>query len=276
MGLFINKKQHPDVYKTHGAIIEPNQVEYCINTFTEFVKEQKASNKSMNTAIDTISSTQNKHYSQQKRQLDELEHRIYELKTFHREHERVEKQIVTWLQKLESKQESLQKIMQNDQQDKKELFAQIENLTRSQQEVISQIDDLGKTKVIINQRLEMLSNFRDEVMDQFQLVNASNEQMLNKMDEQTNIQNEIAGKITNIEETQLEVIHRVDGQEGIIEKIIHQIDNVRFILFERTSFLEEKIEYLYEQAVAYIQKIKNSITQTTTLEDSEQEEKRDA
>ncbi len=266
MGLFMNKKQHPNIYKNLGALIEPNQVEYCINAFTEFVKEQKASNKSLNKAIDGVSSTQDKFHLQQKRQWQEMEQRIYELRILHKEHEKLEKQVMTWLQRLENKQSNLQTLIQNEQKDKKELLMQVQNLTNAQEEVISELNELVEAKEILKLRFELLASFKDEVMDQFQLVNAANEQMLSKMDEQTALHHQISDKITNLEETQKVVIDRVDGQEGIIEKVIHQIDNVRFILFERTNYLEDKIEKVYQQAVGYIQKVKNHIIQPSSNE----------
>lgn len=266
MGLFINKKQHPEVYKNKGALIEPNQVEYCINAFTEFVKEQKASNKNLKKAINGISNNQEKYRLQQNRQWKELEHRVLELKRLHHEHEKVEKQFMLWLQRLENKQDGLQVMIQNDQQQNKEVLAQIQNLSKSQQEVFNQLSQLDEAKVLINQQLELLASFRDEVIDQIQLVNSSNEQILNKIDDQTILQQEVADKITKLEETQQKVINRVDGQEGIIDKIVHQIDHVRFILFERTNFLEERMEKLYLQAVSYFQKVKNTIKQPATVE----------
>jgi len=278
VGLFINKKQHPDVYKNLGALIEPNQVEYCINAFTEFVKDQKKSNKTINKAIDGLSYSQEKYQLQQNLQWRELEQRIFELKRLHKEHENVEQQVMAWLQKLDSKQTSMQALIENEQQDKKEMTMQVEALAKSQQEIFTQLNEINEAKRLLNERLEFLASMKDEVMGQFELVNASNDQILNKINEQTELQHQIADKMTTIEETQQEVIDRVDGQEGIIDKIIHQIDHVRFVLFERTNYLEEKMEKVYQQAVNYIQKVKSNVIQPSTLEimNSEEEDRKEA
>jgi len=165
VGLFINKKQHPDVYKNRSALIEPNQVEYCINAFTEFVKDQKESNKSLNKAIDGLSSTQEKYQMNQNRQWKELEHRIFELKRLHQEHEKVELQVISWLRKLDIKQTNLQTMIESEQKDKKEITSQIQHLTTSQQEVLNQLNEIGEAKKLISQRLELLASMKDEVMD---------------------------------------------------------------------------------------------------------------
>ncbi|RKJ30791.1 hypothetical protein D7X33_41075, partial [Butyricicoccus sp. 1XD8-22] len=107
----------------------------------------------------------------------------------------------------------------------------------------------------------------------------SNDRVIQKIDEQSEIYQQIANKIDNIEDTQKEVMNRVDGQEGITQKIIHQIDNIRFILFERTNYLEEKVEKIYQQAVEYFQKVKTGITQPADYvltKKSEEIEDRDA
>lgn len=276
MGLFINKKQHPDVFKNKGALIEPNQVEYCINEFTEFVKEQKASNKLIHKSIEGINTTQDKYHTQQKRQWREIEHQFYELSVLHKEHEKIEKQIVEWLKKLENKQANLEDLIKNDQRDKVELKLHVQNLADSQVEVLKELNALVDAKEEIQQKLDFLASLKDDVIGQFETVNVVSEKILNKMDEQTELQQQIADKITTIEETQQEVINRVDGQEGIIDKIVHQIDHVRFVLFERTDYLEEKMEKVYDQVVNYIQKIKNNINQPATIEaGSNENEKRE-
>ena len=277
MGLFINKKQHPDVFKNKGALIEPNQVEYCINAFTEFVKEQKASNNSISKAIDKVHINQDKFHLHQNRKMSGMEDRIFELRNLHREHEKLEKQILSWLQRLENKQSNLLTLIQNEQRDKKELTAQLQTISNTQVEVLNELNELVKAKEGIQERLEIISSIKDEIMSQFQLVNSTNEQILNKIDEQTVHQHQVADKLTKLEDTQQEVLTRVDGQEGIIDKIIHQIDHVRFVLFERTNYLEEKMEKVYEQAVNYISKIKNNVIPTSTIDVSkgEVEEKKD-
>ncbi|CAM5194282.1 putative protein OS=Ureibacillus acetophenoni OX=614649 GN=SAMN05877842_10643 PE=4 SV=1 [Ureibacillus acetophenoni] len=167
MGLFINKKQHPEVYKNKGALIEPNQVEYCINAFTEFVKDQKASNKNIKKAIEDINKNQDKYQLQQNRQWRELEHRVLELKRLHQQHEKVEKQFVSWLQRLENKQDGLQEMIQVDQQQNKEVLTQLQNLSTSQRELFNQLSRLDEAKMLINQQLELITSFRNEVIDQY-------------------------------------------------------------------------------------------------------------
>ena len=52
--------------------------------------------------------------------------------------------------------------------------------------------------------------------------------------------------INNMEETQNKLANRVESQEGLMEKVLRQIDHLRSILYERTNFLDEKIEKAYE------------------------------
>ena len=80
---------------------------------------------------------------------------------------------------------------------------------------------------------------------------------MNKVNEQNQFRQIINEQFNNLEDGQKELTIRVDNQEGLMEKILRQIDHVRTSLFERTSFLEEKMEKIYHASIASFQKIKN-------------------
>lgn len=96
-------------------------------------------------------------------------------------------------------------------------------------------------------------------MKRIEQVAFMNEQMKEKLDEQYQLNDQMVSQVSYIEESQKDVLNRVDCNEGLMEKIIRQIDHLRTILFERSNFIEEKIEKVYQNSSDYIEKLKNGI-----------------
>lgn len=119
MGLFINESQHPTVFKNTGELNAVNQVECRSDYLSELVKEQQASNKSFHVAINGLRNAQNNFDRRQWRQWNEIKGRLSELKEINAQHEKMEHQVIDWLEKLENQNKKLQMIMMNEQRGKK-------------------------------------------------------------------------------------------------------------------------------------------------------------
>lgn len=59
-------------------------------------------------------------------------------------------------------------------------------------------------------------------------------------------------QIENKETIQEELLTRMKQQEALMEKVLRKIANFRSILFERTSFLTDKIEDNYHLTTTFI------------------------
>lgn len=246
MGLFINDGQHPDVFKTNGKLVEPNQAEFTSNYLTELIKEQQTSNLSVQRAIHVLKNSQNIASRQQARQWQQVDKRLNELSLLNTQHEQLERQVIDWLEKLDARNSQLQKMVNTEQQDKRLIMNQVKHVKESHGEIINQLKGFGVTNKEIISQLDDFNEVNETVMQQLEEVTTTNKEIIEKIDEQHALQEVVAEQISTIEETQKDLVDRVDKQEGLVDKVLRQIDQVRFILYERTNFLEEKIEKAYE------------------------------
>lgn len=257
MGLFINDSQHPEVFKNNGQLKASNQEEFRSNFLSEFLESQEATNQSFLEGIVRLNESQQRFANQHTTSWNEINKRLQYLKEINVQHELVEKQIQIGLQKLEQQNEKLQVLITEEQLGKKQLMDHIEQLDETQSDIKIQLDISEETNGVIVQKLDDLSLMNLDVLYNMEQVSAFNNEAALMMDEQSQFHQTISRQINNMEEAQKELTSRVDHQEGLMEKIMRQVDHVRLSLFERTNFLEEKMEKLYQASKASFQKIKN-------------------
>lgn len=265
MGLFINENEHPGLFRQTTLPTQPNQIEYRRDAMADFMEEQIASNKNIHRAIDILNNSQNKITQQQIRRWKEIEERLIELKFLTSRHEKLEHDVIDWLEKLENQNFELHGLIKSEQQDKQILLNKVQSVDTSHENLVKQFQQFELSKDEIVKRLDQFDDMKNEVILRLEQLGTVNEEMLQKMDQQHELHHHMAEQMTVIEETQQEVLNRVDHQEGFMEKMIHQIDHVRFILFERTNSLEEKIEKVYQQTISFIQKFKSDSNKQPTF-----------
>ncbi len=257
MGLFINEYQNPGVFKNTAEIKAPNQTEYRCNHLSEFILDQNTANEAFLRAIKGLRKSQYHYGHQQITQSYEMNAKLQELKELNIKHELVEKQVYNWLEKLEQQNHTIQLLIKDEQLGKNDLTVQIEKLDDTQNAIMSRLEHAEVTQVCIVNKLEDLSLENKEVLSHIEKVDIFNDEIMNKVNEQNQFRQIINEQFNNLEDGQKELTNRVDNQEGLMEKILRQIDHVRTSLFERTSFLEEKMEKIYHASIASYQKIKN-------------------
>lgn len=227
MGLFINTDKHPDILKNNGHIVEQNQSFFKRDHLSELLKEQQKTNEMLNQSFSELKDLFEKQESKQTSHWKYIQKGISEQKKVNVQHERVENHVLTWLKELDAKDSKLQVTLENDLLLKQELMNTMETLSHSNLEVVTELDKVG------------LAN---EVLDL-------------KVNEQLDLQKQIAQQIAKQEDTQNVVLSRLDDQEALTEKILRQIDHFRAILFERTSYLAEKIDTGYNYTTSYFSKL---------------------
>lgn len=315
MGLYINNREHPGVFRNTNHLVEPNQVEFLRDSITDFIEEQLDSNQSLKQAFKVLSDTQNRLSQQQSRRWQDIEERLVELKYLTSRHEQLEHDVIDWLEKLDTQNTTLHSMMDHEQLEKKKLvqtvketkaayekviqqlehdvinrFGQLENqntalyemakqeqherqclmgkvekIELAHEELMEQLGQFETTKEEIVNRLDQFTEYKQEVVQRLEQISTVNEEVLTGIDKQHERQEELVNQLSKIEENQQEVLTRVDNQEGFMERLVHQIDSVRFSLFERTNFLEEKIEKVYQYFLNSIHKVKNSPNKQVTL-----------
>ena len=238
MGLFINKNEHPDVFKNNKNIQTPNQGLVRHNYFAEIIQEQQKNNMNLEKSISELKP----HYEQleelQTKQWNHVKNQINSLIVSNREREIFEKGMIQRLNTIDAN-ESLEK-----------------------QSLLDQMISLNKTYTDLAKRLEKSESDNQALTTQ-----------LNKLIEQ---QNEVAHGLLQQEEFQHGVLDRLDTQEALMERISHQLNNLRSIIFERASYITTKLEDSYKLTSDYIYKLLNGsdrVKSYTTTVNHKKEEK---
>lgn len=228
MGLFMNDQQHPGLFKNSGRLVDNNQEEYRSDYFSEVIREQQTANQLIQRTIQALKNAQNRSNQRQIQDWKTVDKQLGELKELHSQHEQIEKQVMDWLQKLEARHTELHVTVTDEQ--------------LGIQNIIDQINTIRQSQVALEQQLQQITGTNDDVVNQLQQMGKTNEQLVEKLNAQHTIQQTIVNQISNIEASQTELAHRVDSQEGLMDKGLRQLDHLRSILYERTHYLEDKIE----------------------------------
>ncbi|RYG73343.1 hypothetical protein EU245_06535 [Lentibacillus lipolyticus] len=237
MGLFINKYDHPNVYKNDGEILEPNQDYYHKDTFSDMIQEQKKINKALSDAFHELKTAHQQQNRLATSKWQEIATQLKAIQDREQGQETFERQAMEWLQTLDQNNQKLAEMMQQDDAQSQEAAAQMESLKQSNQ--------------LIAERLEGYEAFNQELSQQLKDLAELNEQMNDRLSEQDN--------------TQANVLERLESQEALMEKVNRQISHFRSILFERSSYLAEKIEKNYNLTSSYFYKLMKGSDQPLTL-----------
>ncbi|MEH7417576.1 hypothetical protein V7266_20115 [Neobacillus drentensis] len=237
MGLFINKKEHPNLFKNNSQLKVSNQVESRQDFLTELMKEQQKANTALNLALADLQTryqqqtdAQNTHWKQVDYQLSDLKNNTFRQQKF-------ENEIVTHLHSLHEKNVHLEEI--------------IEKETQVRESLSGQINQISKTCDSIADRLE--KNEENQL------------QLTQQMHEQLEMQRQAAEKLTKQEEIHGGMLERLDHQDAILDKLARQMNHIRSILFERTNYLAGKIEEGYKLTSSYVYKLMTGSEQPLTF-----------
>lgn len=111
------------------------------------------------------------------------------------------------------------------------------------------------TLVEVNQKLHQdlaRSNSSDQMyLSQLEQVSLANKEILNYLAEQRN--------------TQENVLKRLENQEALTEKILRQMNNLRSVIFERTTFLVEKVDDGFKLTSSYLYQLLTGTDQSFML-----------
>lgn len=227
MGLFINNRKHPDVFKNKQEIKAHNQSYTRKNFVTELVSEQQLFNEALKRSLADLklrSMAQEKWHADQWHRVD---NQLNDLWKSSQDHQNMENQIMESLRTINDKNAHLQTTLEGE--------------TLFKQEMIDQAQHLNETLSDITSRLEQQEE--------------ANQQLSRQLNEQLELQKETVEKMNNQGTFQEDVLKRLDNQEALTEKISRQVNHIRSILFERTNYLAAKIEDGYKVTSSYIYKL---------------------
>ena len=274
MGLFMNDGKHARVFINKGPLLDNNQAEFLSDYLAEFVREQQAANVLLHRTIRVLKQNQTNVTVRQLNKWKAVDRQLGELKNLNGQHEQAEQRVLDWLERLEAQNRDLHLTMTDEQQEIKKLLDQMEqigtsyteleqqlgHITGSYGEVTARLDQQATVNEEIVDRLDQYQELSQEIarqLDQFTLITdgmvkrleelwGSKEEVMDKMDEHHALQHTMTHQISAIEETQKELADQLEGQEGGMDKLLRQVNHLRSVLYERTNFLEGKIEKVYE------------------------------
>jgi hypothetical protein len=243
MGLFVNKSLHPTVFENDKEIEESNQKNFKIDPLAEWIEEQKTTTSTIEDSLIALDKSLGRARNNQKNKWESVDQQLHGLTEHYNHHEDFEIKVLESLKGLEEKNEGLRGMLKTEEMLSKKFIAQINMITSMNTDLASQLE-------------------------KSQLASAT---LSAKLDDQINRQNNLSDQYTKQEEVQYEVLKRLDIQEGLTEKVLRQLGHLRSIVFERSSYLAEKIERLYVSATS--NKAKSNINQSRTTESLKLDEK---
>ncbi len=224
MGLFINSKKHPNVYKNTKAINEPNQFTLKKDYLKEILEEQQRVNSSLRESYNEIKLRSQERELQLTNQWNDVSLQLKELNINNLQHKDFESQMINLVKSLDEKNVNLQETLEKESLIKQAIFDQINLQGKATQEIAVR-------------------------MKKYEV---GNEELTLQMKQQMVLHKEIADALTSQEGFQTGILTRLDKQEALTEKISRQLNHIRSILFERTNYLAEKVEEGYKLTSSYV------------------------
>ncbi|WP_047980345.1 hypothetical protein [Ornithinibacillus contaminans] len=237
MGIFINRENHPNLYKTNQEIKEPNQGYYKSEFLDELFKEQQKINSSLSESLQAFKrSSQRRQFTEDARWRDMTNH-LQELNARTLKQEKFELQAKEWLNMLENNNHELQEMLAKD----------------------TILNEGLKTEI------EQISKSNDAIVNQLTAYEHSNTELTEKINELVALYKTISDELERQGEKQDNVITTVENQEATLEKTYRQLSNLRSILYERTGFVADKIEEGYKFTSSIMYKLLTGTEKPVTL-----------
>lgn len=253
MAIYINK-EHPGVFCNSERIPEPNQVEFRRDYLSELIEQQILDNRKLRHSFVHMQYSQNDWNQHQAMQNKQLNKRLNALKELQQQQEAMEHKVIDWLEKIEDQNSILQQTVNYDQRIQNDLAQQVNEMSQSQKIAVNQLNDIGAEHKEIVKLLADFTLMNEAFMSRLEQVVLANEKIETQVEGQSSFNEQLANYLASIEDSQKDVLSRVDNHEGLLEKVIRQIDHLRAIVFERSSYLEEKVEKALQSSAAYLQK----------------------
>ncbi|WP_160718958.1 hypothetical protein [Bacillus sp. USDA818B3_A] len=249
MGLYINKKAHPNLFKTNQQLADANQLESRQDFLTELMKEQQNANIALNQALKELQMRYQQQTDAQNIHWKQVDYQLNDLKNSNVRQHKFENEMVSNLHSLHERNVQLEAV--------------IEKETLARKSLSGQISQMSKTCDSIANRLEK----NEEVQQQLTM----------QMKEQLEMQKQTAEQLTKQEDLHDGMLKRLDSQDALLDKLARQVNHIRSILFERTNYLASKIEDGYKLTSSYVYKLMTGTDQPLTflLTNQKKEEKQE-
>lgn len=248
MGLFMNRNDHPEVYANDADILELNQRMSTIDPLMEMVTEQQEANHALQQQLDDLQQMMQQQDTQQSKQLQSIRNRLHGLRERELRQQQFENEVMESFVQLHAENHSFQRKLADEQVFNRLVAEHVKDVSRS----------------------------TNNMADRLEGAVLANEEIGAEVKEQLTQQKRLSEQLVKQADLQQMILGRLDKQEGLTEKMRRQVDHLRSVLYERSSFLAEKIEGNYLTTSHFISKLLAGNVQPTTrfMISHKQEEKR--
>ncbi|MFD1362845.1 hypothetical protein [Lentibacillus salinarum] len=237
MGLFINHNEHPGVFKNNETILEPHQGYYHKDNFADMIHEQKEINQTLSNAFRELKTLYHREQHNNASKWKRIGDQLQALREREREQASFEREAMEWLATLDQNNQQLQHIIEHDDTMKKD----------------------------VAERVEKLSSASELIVKRLGAYEAANQDIIRQINALADMNQSITNQLTERDQWQDDMIARLENQEALMEKVHRQISEFRAILFERSSYLAEKIEDSYNLTSSYVYKLVSGSDKPMTL-----------
>lgn len=244
LGLYTNNQIVPNLYNKVPQIeTQSNQDSYRLNFLQEILQEQKQVNQN-------LSDTYEKMDVQLSESIKGISHTLQKTSAKHN------KDLDRLLNRLDIQEKVIFQFLEA-----------MKDQEAANQVILERLDVLENRHNIVLETIEKESLINQAILDQVSFQHASTEALTGKIDKfeafshnltdqlnkQETVYEELTQKLEVHEVFHKTVMERLDVQEAIIQKISRQLETLRSSLYERASFLGEKIETGLKQLLKPVQ-----------------------
>lgn len=237
MGLYINRIDHPKVFKNEESIREPNQSYFKRDYLSEWVQKQDEMSHKLLQAINGLQANYQQQVRTQKNRWEEADNRLQKLNDRYFRQEKLTGDALASQNRLEN---SVTK-----------LHDKLEKEDELNQKTLDKIDTLQASN--------------QTVTDKLAAQEAIQQQLIMQMDDTHNLQKQMSEQTARQEARQADMSERLENQEAMMKKVIRQLDNLRSIIYERTHHVVETIENSYDLTSTFFYNMLTGSKQPMTL-----------
>jgi ribosomal 50S subunit-associated protein YjgA (DUF615 family) len=157
MGLFINNKKHPAIYKSKSKLTEPNQAVYKQDYLSELIEKQNQANAELQNSLQSLEKSLKKQNRLQATRVKRIGYDVQELADRQIEQIDLGNDVTTLLETQSKRNAELATKMEQQMELQRDMVKQIANQEVFQEEVISRLEN---QEALTEKLMRKVDNFR--------------------------------------------------------------------------------------------------------------------
>ncbi|MGM0875311.1 MAG: hypothetical protein ACQEWV_11010 [Bacillota bacterium] len=253
--VYIKNEANPSIYKHPSEIkLTSNQDSIRRNYLQEFITQQGEMNSTLkNASIEVNMLVNETKYEQQQ----------------HFKH------VLLQLEHQKSRTIPLIENMNKQEETYKNLLQRFEAIDEFNHELIKKYENEGLVNQAIVDQLTIQDTAIQRLSKNIEQFDGLHKSLSEKIDDQNTINDDILKTLELQESFHKTILERLDHQEALNQKLSRDLESLKATLFERISYVVEKIEDNYKQITGFVTQLftKSGFIQKITIEkDKKQKE----